>query len=65
MSDNTKFRVTQDSETKKTILEVWRKFGENKDDWVMYEKLEDLSVSELKELRNFLINLFIKSKKEK
>ena len=65
MSDNTKFRVTQDSETKKTILEVWRKFGENKDDWVMYEKLEDISVSELKELRNFLINLFIKSKKEK
>jgi hypothetical protein len=65
MSDNTKFRVTQDSETKKTILEVWRKFGENKDDWVLYEKLEDISVSELKELRNFLINLFIKSKKEK
>ena len=65
MSDNTKFRVTQDSETKKTILEIWRKFGENKDDWVMYEKLEDLSVSELKKLRNFLINLFIKSKKEK
>lgn len=64
MSQNTKFKVVQSPETHKIRLELWRKYGDKPDEWMTDESLTDLTVSEFKELKNFLTDIFTKTKKE-
>lgn len=54
MSESTKFKVVQNKETKKIQLELWHKFAEKDDDWLCYEKFEDMTISELRELSEYL-----------
>jgi len=64
MSQSTKFKVVQNKETKKVQLELWHKFGEKDDDWLCYEKFEDMTILELKELSDYL-NMTLKKAIEK
>lgn len=58
MSQETKFKVVQNKETKKVQLELWHRFGDHQDDWVSYEKFDDMTVAELKELKEYLDAIF-------
>jgi hypothetical protein len=49
-----KFKVTQAPDTLRVKLEIWRKYGEKEDDWVCYETLTDMKVSELKALADYI-----------
>lgn len=58
MSDTTKFKVVQNKDTKKVQLELWHRYGDAQEDWMNYETFDDLSVSELKELKEYLVKIF-------
>lgn len=62
MCNTIKYKASQDSDTKLISISVFRKNGEAIDDWIMYEKLEDLTVEELRYLRDYLCVLFKKKK---
>ena len=60
MSNTIKYIVSQDKSSKRVTLEVFRNNGETKDDWIMYEKIEDLKVEELRKLKDYLCSIFKK-----
>ena len=60
MSNTIKYIVSQDKRNKRVTLEVFRNNGETKDDWIMYEKIEDLTVEELRKLKDYLCGIFKK-----
>lgn len=61
MSINTKFSFSQDKDTKLITISVFRKYGDKPDDWICYdEKIEDLTVEEIKGLQHKVNGLFEK-----
>jgi plasmid maintenance system antidote protein VapI len=58
--DNIKFKVKQDSVTKNIDLQIYRNCGSQKDEWVMLDRLKDLTPKELKALAEFINSLFVK-----
>ena len=62
MSQDTKFKVVQSSDTHKIRLEVWRRYGDKPDEWFSYEALTDLSIQDFIELGNYIISIIQKSK---
>ena len=58
--DNIKFKVKQDSVTKNIDLQIYRNCGVQKDEWVMLDRLKDLTPKELKALAEFINSLFVK-----
>lgn len=52
--DDNKFRIVQDHDTKKLVLEYWIKYGKNKDEWLLVDKIPDLTVEDLKMLRDYV-----------
>lgn len=64
MSDYIKFKVVQNRQTKKVCLEMFHKIGDGDHDWVGIEKFADISILELKELRDYLNNIFDQTAKK-
>lgn len=62
MCNTIKYQAYQDDDTKLINVSVFRKNGEAPDDWIMYEKLEDLTVEEVRKLKDYLCSLFKKKK---
>jgi len=62
MSQDTKFKVVQSSDTHKIRLEVWRRYGDKPDEWFSDEALTDLSIQDFIELGNYIISIIQKSK---
>ena len=65
MSQDTKFKIVQAPDTRKIKLEVWRRYGDKPDEWMTDESLTDLSVTELKELGEYINHIITSSKKNK
>jgi len=65
MSQDTKFRVVQAPDTHKIRLELWRKYGDKPDEWMTDESLTDLTVSEFKELVEYVLSVTKRSNKHK
>lgn len=60
--DTIKYKVFQDSLTQKVRLEIYRPYGIN-DEWMKIDGFNDLSISELRCLAEYLIYIFNKGKK--
>lgn len=59
--DTIKYKVFQDSLTQKVRLEVYRPFGID-DEWMKIDSFNDLTVTELRCLAEYLIYIFNKGK---
>jgi hypothetical protein len=53
-NEETKFKITQAPDTLRVRLEVWRKYGDKKDEWMSDESFNDMTVSELKALADYI-----------
>lgn len=54
MDINNKFRLVKDHDTKNMVLEYWIKYGENKDEWLCADTIPNLTVDDLKMLRDYI-----------
>lgn len=54
MEENSKFKLVQNKLSKTLTLEYWTKYEKNPDDWVNTDKIEDISVDDLKKLRDYI-----------
>ena len=57
MEENSKFKLVQNKLSKTLTLEYWTKYGKNSDDWVNTDTIEDMSVDDLKKLRDYINNV--------
>lgn len=57
MEENSKFKLVQNKLSKTLTLEYWTKYGNNPDDWVSADKIEDMSIDDLKKLRDYINNI--------
>lgn len=55
-----KYKVIKDPVTKLLHLEVYRPYGEKNEEWVMIDRLNEITTEELKKLTEYLISLFKK-----
>lgn len=60
--DTIQFKVYQDGTTKSVRLEVYRPYGIN-NEWMRIDSFNDMSVDELKCLKEYLIYIFNKASK--
>lgn len=61
--ENIKFKVKQDPVTKNLELQIYRNCGNEKDEWVMMDKFNELTPRELKYLADYINSLFVKKDK--
>ena len=54
MEKDGKFRLVQNKVSKTLTLEYWTKYGDNTDDWISIDKIEDMSIDDLKKLRDYI-----------
>lgn len=54
MEEDTKFRLVQNKVSKTLTLEYWTKYGNNPDDWISVDRIEDMSIGDLKKLRDYI-----------
>lgn len=57
MEQNHRFRLSQNKSAKTFTLEFWTKYGEKKDEWLCVDKIIDITVEDIKILRDYINNI--------
>lgn len=58
--DTIKYKIVKNLQTNDVELEIYRPYGNKTDEWVMIDKISDLSLEELKCLTEYLISVWKK-----
>jgi hypothetical protein len=57
-----KFKVVKNPQSQDLQLEIYRPYGDDDKHWMMIDRLNDLTIEELKCLTEYLLSLFKKPK---
>lgn len=56
-NDNHKFKLSQNKISKTLTLEFWTKYGDRQDEWLCADTIPDISIEDLKMLRDYVNNI--------
>lgn len=54
MEEDTRFRLVQNKISKNLTLEYQIKYGDRSDQWVSVDQIPDITINELKKLRDYI-----------
>lgn len=54
MEEDTRFRLVQNKISKNLTLEYQIKYGDRSDQWVSVDQIPDITIDELKKLRDYI-----------
>lgn len=55
-----KYKVSKNQDNGLFELEIYRPYGERKFEWMMIDRLNEMTATELKSLADYINNLFVK-----
>jgi hypothetical protein len=57
MDNNHRFKLSQNKISNTLTLEYWTKYGDRKDEWLCIDKIPELTIDDLKTLRDYINNV--------